>query len=48
MRRIDQADFEAAGIEYLELWMMDPYVHGASPQSGELYIDLGDISEDIL
>ena len=51
MRKIDQTDFEAANVEYLEFWLMDPYAdEGTSPagRGGDLYIDLGDISEDIL
>ena len=48
MRKIDQADFEAANIEYLEFWLMDPFVHNPTAQGGELYLNLGDISEDIL
>ena len=51
MRKIDQTDFEAAGVEYLEFWLMDPYADEGTPpagRGGDLYIDLGDISEDIL
>ena len=51
MRKIDQTDFEAAGVEYLEFWLMDPYADEGTPpagRGGDLYINLGDISEDIL
>lgn len=50
MRKIDQADFESSNVEYLEFWLMDPFVHsqGSAPKGGDLYINLGDISEDIL
>lgn len=49
MRRIESNDFEAANIDYIEIWMMDPFVYNNSgTNSGKLYIDLGNISEDIL
>jgi len=50
MRKLDATDFEVSNIEYIEFWMMDPYVNGgmAPAKTGELYFNLGDISEDIL
>ena len=48
MRKIDQSDFEAANIDYIEIWMMDPYLCNKSSTSGQLYINLGNISEDVL
>lgn len=48
MRSLDQTDFEAAGVEYLEFWMMDPFVYAPQSLGGEMYLDLGEISEDIL
>ncbi len=47
MRRIESSDFEQTNIEYLEFWMMDPFSEDPD-NPGELYINLGDISEDIL
>lgn len=49
MRKIDQNDFEATNIDYIEVWMMDPYAckNDASNQ-GSFYLNLGNISEDIL
>ena len=49
MRKIDQSDFELANFEYIEFWMMDPFIdnHGTT-EGGDLYFNLGDISEDIL
>ena len=47
MRRIESTDFEATNIEYIEFWMMDPFSEDAD-NNGELFINLGDISEDIL
>ena len=52
MRKIETTDFEAANIEYIEFWMMDPFVYakqnGVPVEGGDLYFNLGDISEDIL
>ncbi|MCB0804727.1 MAG: cell surface protein SprA, partial [Bacteroidales bacterium] len=50
MRQIETPDFEAANIEYIEFWMMDPFGEGSvnDGSGGELLINLGDISEDIL
>jgi cell surface protein SprA len=47
MRKIESTDFEATNVEYIEFWMMDPFADGEI-NSGELYFNLGDISEDIL
>lgn len=47
MRKIETSDFEAANIEYIEFWMMDPFSDDPD-NSGDLYFNLGDISEDIL
>lgn len=49
MRRIDTNDFESANIDHIEFWIMDPFIYDeGSHQGGDLYINLGDISEDIL
>ncbi len=49
MREIQTSDFEAANVEYVEFWVMDPFVYDDSPdRGGDLYINLGNISEDIL
>ncbi len=50
MRKLDATDFETSNIEYIEFWMMDPYINGGmkSDKSGDLYFNLGDLSEDIL
>jgi cell surface protein SprA len=47
MRKVETSDFEAANIEYIEFWMMDPFSEDPN-NSGELYLNLGEISEDIL
>lgn len=49
MRKIDNNDFEAANIDYIEIWMMDPYLSGKFPNNnGKLILNLGNISEDVL
>jgi len=50
MRKLDATDFETSNIEYIEFWMMDPYVKGGMDptKTGDLYFNLGDLSEDIL
>ncbi len=50
MRKLDYPDFEAQNIEYIEFWMLDPFIYTGDDPSygGELYIDLGEISEDVL
>jgi len=47
MRKIETSDFEAANIEYIEFWMMDPFADDQD-NKGEIYFNLGEISEDIL
>ncbi|MFR9165297.1 MAG: cell surface protein SprA [Dysgonomonas sp.] len=53
IRKMDNKDFEANNVEYIEFWMMDPFVYngtGVMPDNngGKLYFNLGEISEDIL
>lgn len=51
MRRLETSDFEAANIEYIEFWMLDPFIkarQAGTTFSGDLYFNLGEISEDIL
>lgn len=50
MRKIETSDFETANIEYIEFWMMDPFVNDTLQQmsGGDLYFNLGDVSEDAL
>lgn len=49
-RRIETRNFEAANIEYIEFWLMDPFVNDTtgSARGGDLYFNLGEISEDVL
>ncbi len=49
MRNIDQTDFETGNIEYLEFWLQDPFIQNtANPTGGQLYFNLGNVSEDLL
>lgn len=48
MRQLDYTDFETQNIETLEFWLMDPFIENPNHSGGKLYINLGDISEDIL
>lgn len=64
MRPLTTNNFEQANVEYIQFWMMDPYLNysitneeglptGVNPQDptnqvGDLYFNLGNISEDIL
>lgn len=47
-RKLETTDFEATNVEYIEFWMMDPFIYNLSHTGGYLYFDLGDISEDVL
>jgi cell surface protein SprA len=48
MRAIDQTDFETANVQYIEFWMQSPFLNGQSGNGGQLYFDLGSVSEDVL
>ncbi len=48
MREIQTNDFETANVEFVEFWLMDPFVENPDHKGGDLYFNLGDISEDIL
>ncbi len=49
MRRLDVNDFSLANIEFIEFWMLDPFLEpGNENDEGFLYFNLGTVSEDIL
>jgi cell surface protein SprA len=48
VRKIETPDFESQNIEFIELWMMDPFIDKPSSEGGSIYFNLGNISEDIL
>ena len=53
MRKLETNDFETANVEYIEFWLLDPFIYtnqqsDASEYGGDLYINLGEVSEDVL
>jgi cell surface protein SprA len=59
MRKLETNDFQAANVEYIQFWMMDPFNEDYNNETdpafdqndlptGDLYINLGNISEDIV
>jgi cell surface protein SprA len=46
-REVLTNDFEAANVEFIEFWLMNPFAEDTT-SGGKLYIDLGDVSEDLL
>ena len=49
-RKIDTSDFETANVQYIEFWMLDPFIYTGTDTryGGDLYFNLGDVSEDVL
>ncbi|MGL2962944.1 cell surface protein SprA [Flavobacterium sp. RSB2_4_14] len=54
-RAINSTNFEQSNVEYIQFWVLDPYFDPANPtaaanpnNTGEVYFNLGEISEDIL
>lgn len=50
MRKMDNTNFETSNVEYIQFWMMDPFLDPDNPntEGGDLYFNFGEISEDIL
>ncbi|SHF48989.1 cell surface protein SprA [Cnuella takakiae] len=48
MRGIDQTDFETSNIEFIEFWLQDPFINKPGSRGGELYFNLGNVSEDVV
>ena len=48
MRSITTSDFKTANVQYIEIWLMDPFVYDNRHKGGDVYFDLGNVSEDIL
>ena len=48
MRQLSTTDFETSNIEYIEFWMMDPFIYNPEAEGGDFYINIGEVSEDIL
>lgn len=48
MRPIEYSDFETSNVEFIEFWVMDPFINRPLDPGGSFYINLGNVSEDIL
>lgn len=50
MRPLSSTNFEQSNVEFVQFWVLDPYVDGETnnANAGELVLNLGNISEDIL
>ncbi len=51
MRSLNSTNFEQGNVEYIQFWVLDPYVgNGQTPASntGKIYFNLGEVSEDVL
>ena len=48
MRSLSSTNFEQSNVEFVQFWVLDPYVDGQATGPGELVLNLGNISEDIL
>lgn len=50
MQSLTTTDFEESNVEYIEFWLMDPFVDdtAAAHTGGDFYVNLGRISEDVL
>ncbi len=47
-RGLNSNDFEDLNVQYIEFWVMDPFINKPNSTGGDLYFNLGNISEDIL
>ena len=50
MRAISSTNFEQGNVEYIQFWMLNPFINDETPATngGKLFFNLGEISEDIL
>ncbi len=50
MRSINTTNFEQTNVEYIQFWVMDPYIYSenATNGPGTIHFNLGNISEDVL
>ena len=50
MRQFASTDFEQQNVEFIEFWVMDPFIYAenATNPGGRLTLNLGNISEDVL
>ena len=47
-RQLTTNDFEQSNVEYIEFWLLDPFIDNPSNTGGTLSLNLGNISEDVL
>ena len=48
-RALTTTDFESANIEYIQFWVMDPFNDDSENSTGgDIYFNLGNVSEDVL
>jgi cell surface protein SprA len=48
-RPLVTTDFEASNIQFIQFWLMDPFnADSENVNGGELYFNLGNVSEDVL
>ena len=50
MRKMENTNFEQSNIEYVQFWLLNPFMDPDNPNydGGDLYFNFGEISEDIL
>ena len=50
MRKMDNPNFEQANVDYIQFWLLNPFLdpENPNPEGGDMYINFGEISEDIL
>ena len=50
VRKLDNTNFEQSNIQYIQFWLMDPFLDDSldNKDGGDLYFNLGEVSEDIL
>lgn len=50
MRKLDNTNFENSNVEYIQFWLLDPFLDpdNKNTEGGDLYFNFGEISEDIL
>ncbi|GHT66582.1 hypothetical protein FACS189452_02710 [Bacteroidia bacterium] len=47
-RALPVTDFENSNIEFIEFWLLDPFIYNPNAEGGKLVFNLGDVSEDVL
>ncbi|NND53097.1 MAG: cell surface protein SprA, partial [Flavobacteriaceae bacterium] len=47
-RQLTSTDFEQSNVEYIEFWLLDPFLTNTTNPGGKITFNLGNISEDVL